>query len=132
MSVIAKTITVALCILTLSTYAAAPVYIQKELPLEEQIQNLAQENSLDAALIQKIIWCESKSNNKAIRLNYRGDVLWSKDVGYFQIDDYYWQEFFLKKGLDIYDPQDNLKAGIYLIKKQGTEPWNSSKFCWGK
>jgi muramidase (phage lysozyme) len=33
---------------------------------------------------------------------------------------------------DVFNPADNTKMAIWLMKKYGTRPWNSSKKCWGK
>lgn len=47
-----------------------------------------------------------------------------------QINSTHWTQF-KKMGLDVVNnPIDNLQAGIYLISKNGTKDYSSSKSCW--
>lgn len=72
------------------------------------------------------MWCESKLNPSAININLNKTI----DYSYWQINDYYWGEYFKAQGLDIKNPQDNLVAGFILHSKYGSQPWNWSKDCW--
>lgn len=81
--------------------------------------------------------CESGGGAKnpplanALRLNKRKNgTVWSTDIGYWQINDYYWGSFFKKMGLDIHNPDDNLRAGFWILQHDGTQPWLWSKKCW--
>ena len=62
---------------------------------------------------------------------HRGKVNQS-DVGVMQINEYYHLNTAEKKDIDIYTIEGNMAYARYLYEKQGTQPWNSSKACWGK
>ena len=99
--------------------------------LSEEIEGLARTYRVNATVAKAIISCESQNDPNATRKNYNKEgKLWSEDHGYFQINDYYQQATMEKMGLDILNPLDNLKYGMYLLKTQGTTPWNWSKKCW--
>ena len=85
---------------------------------------------MSASISEAIIKCESGGKAYAKNINYRDGVPWSEDIGYWQINDYYHRESLLELGWDIYKPEDNLEAGFFLMKTQGVQPWDASKFCW--
>jgi hypothetical protein len=62
---------------------------------------------------------------------HRGRVN-NADVGVMQINEYYHLETSEKKGLDIYTIEGNTAYARDLYERQGTQPWISSKPCWGK
>ena len=49
-----------------------------------------------------------------------------------QINEHYHSATAAKLGLDIYTIQGNVAYAQYLYQKEGTQPWSSSKPCWGK
>lgn len=112
----------------------------KQTSLDTQINNLEIEYNVSNAnreLIKRIMGCETMGSATATpdptkyRLNRRKDgSVWSTDLGYWQINDYYWDSFFKKMGLDIHKPQDNLRAGFWIFQHNGTQPWVWSKHCW--
>lgn len=52
------------------------------------------------------------------------------DYGYFQINKLHIAEA-KKLGFDIMTPEGNIGFALYLYHKEGTTPWNASKYCWG-
>ena len=73
-----------------------------------------------------IIKCESSYNPRAFNLQ-------SRDVGYFQINEYWHKEKALLEGYDINNPQDNLKYGLKLLSEtNGLKYWIASEHCWRK
>lgn len=86
----------------------------------------------DAPIMANIAYCESNYR----QFNTDGSVLRgrvnSKDVGLFQINEYYHLTTAQKLGIDIYTTEGNLQYGRYLYETQGTSPWIHSKPCWGK
>lgn len=74
-----------------------------------------------------IIWCESRG--KAEARNYQAVV--GVDIGYWQLNSYYWEVPMAERGWDIYNPEHNLEAGFWLYSVQGSDPWNWSAHCWG-
>jgi len=77
------------------------------------------------ALMEKIIFCESSNNPKAIN-----PISGAK--GLLQIIPS--SEKFCEKGLerelDMFDKEDNLDCGEYLMKNGGSAHWSASKSCW--
>lgn len=77
-------------------------------------------------LASEIIRCESGYRPEARNTKAKVGV----DIGYWQLNSYYWEEEMLSRGWDIYNPVDNLEAGFWLLAQQGSTPWNWSKHCW--
>ncbi len=61
---------------------------------------------------------------------YRGEINHS-DIGIMQVNEYYHSKVAKKLGLDLYTMQGNVAYARYLYDKEGTQPWVSSKPCWG-
>mgnify|MGYP001545878328 CR=1 FL=1 len=53
------------------------------------------------------------------------------DVGIMQVNEYYHGAIAQKLGLDLYTIEGNVAYARYLYDKEGTQPWVSSKPCWG-
>lgn len=89
------------------------------------------EKALPAVLL-KIAECES--HNK--QFNPDGSVIRGKqnpkDVGRFQINEYWNGTTAKKLGYDIYTWEGNTKMALYLYDKRGTKDWLWSKWCWSK
>ncbi len=62
---------------------------------------------------------------------HRGRVN-NADVGVMQINEFYHLDQALKKNLDIYTIEGNTAYARDLYEREGTQPWISSKPCWGK
>ena len=81
-----------------------------------------------------IAYCESGSNQKAIGYNYRyvngKRVISSRDIGLFQINEYYHAKSAKALGMDIYTQSGNTAYALYLYKRNGTRDWNASRHCW--
>lgn len=132
-----------LSLLIIISFANAPLALSQSVrrvetgkqpeTLSQTVHRLAPLYRQDPKLALKIIGCEglvyrTLGNNK----NYRNGEVWSSDVGFFQINDYYHLATAKKMGLDIYTDKGNIEYGLYLMKKEGTTPWNASKHCWGR
>ena len=81
----------------------------------------------EETLIEKIIRCESKGDPTAKNPN-------STARGLLQIIKS--SEEFCEEGmgreLDMYNPDDNLLCGEYLMEHGGLNHWNASRHCWDK
>jgi len=99
--------------------------------VEGMMKIYATKYNVSLSVARRIIWCESKFKPQAVRLNKTeaGEV-WSKDIGLWQINNYWNEKDLNKLGWDIYDPGQNLEAGFYLMSMRGTQPWLWSKYCW--
>ena len=53
------------------------------------------------------------------------------DTGVMQINQRYHLDRAKQLDLDLYDIYDNMAYARYLYEKQGTQPWNASRACWG-
>lgn len=94
-----------------------PVVIPVEKPIPE--------------IMKKISWCESKNLQfEADGTVHRG-VINPKDVGKYQINEYYHLEASQALKMDIYTLSGNTEYALYLYGREGTTPWNWSKGCWG-
>ncbi len=86
----------------------------------------------DVPLLAKIAGCESHNRQfTKSGIVVRGEVN-HYDVGLMQINELYHLEDSKKLGYDIYSPDGNVAFGRYLYEKYGSQPWSSSKGCWGK
>lgn len=96
--------------------------------LGTKIKDLSTRYNVDSNLASKIIYCESRFEPQALNTNTN----LTKDHSYWQINNYYWKDDMLKRGLDITNPDDNLEAGFIILSEKGTQPWSASKKCWTK
>ena len=62
---------------------------------------------------------------------HRGQVN-SSDVGVMQINEHYHLDTSVREDYDIYTLKGNTAYARDLYERQGTQPWSSSKPCWGK
>lgn len=104
--------------------------------IEQRIELRAEAYKMSPELVQvaiRIAKCESGLK----QFDENGEVLRGKqnsqDVGVFQINEKYHLEASKKMGFNIYAEQGNIDYAMWLMKKDGTKPWNWSRDnCWGK
>jgi hypothetical protein len=85
----------------------------------------------DIPVMKGIAFCESRFRHFDSDGNVlRGDIEPS-DIGVMQINEYFHGRKAQVMGIDLYDFGGNLIYARYLYEKEGTEPWKSSKKCWG-
>ncbi len=86
----------------------------------------------DTPLLAKIAGCESHNRQVDTKGRLvRGEVN-HYDVGVMQINELYHADEAEKLGYDIYSLDGNAAFGRYLYEHQGSQPWSSSRGCWGK
>lgn len=107
------------------TQATTTVTEIKAPTVYEKIHTLSKKYGVPEQVAIDIMRCESKLNPMAV--NHQAVV--GKDIGYWQLNSYYWEEEMLRLGWDIYNPDDNLEAGFWLYSKQGAQPWSWSAHC---
>ena len=82
-------------------------------------------------ILQKIGECESRTGH----YDSDGNVVIGKqnkyDTGKYQINTLYWTELAEKLGIDLFTEEGNEAMALVLYERYGTDPWNSSKKCWG-
>jgi hypothetical protein len=102
------------------------------MPTVQTVDQYVRDYFADTPILADIAVCESHmrqfgSNGSVLH----GEVVY-EDLGLMQVNETYHGSTAKKLGLDLYTIQGNLAYGKYLYEQEGTEPWNSSKACWGK
>lgn len=86
----------------------------------------------DIPIMVQIARCESTFR----QLDDDGDIhrgrVNSKDVGVMQINEFYHLDTAENANYNIYTIEGNTAYARKLYEEQGTQPWSSSKACWGK
>jgi soluble lytic murein transglycosylase-like protein len=97
----------------------------------EMIQEASEKLGVDSKLAVAIARCESGLRQYDTSGSIVRGKVNSKDVGIFQINEDYHLAVSQQLGIDIYTTRGNIEYGVALIKKEGSQPWVSSKPCWG-
>lgn len=96
------------------------------------IKALLQKEFPDAPIMVDIAYCESKFRQFDKLGNVLRGVENSKDVGVFQVNEFYHLADSSRMGMDIHTLAGNIEYARHLYDTQGTRPWNWSKHCWEK
>ena len=113
-------------------HAEAETTEVSHLEFTDRVTYYANKYKVNEYVARDIMWCESELHPKAINYNINEEgIIWSEDYGYWQLNDYYWEGTMLGMGWDIYDEDNNLEAGMWLLSVMGTSPWIASKPCHG-
>lgn len=110
------------------TYTAAPYPNQCRLErtLKEYIAFEAKQHGIDPKTALAVSYCESRYYENATGTQ----AAVGKDIGMFQINTYYHESKAQKMDLNIYEPRDNIEYAMWLMERQGLQPWSASKSCW--
>lgn len=85
----------------------------------------------ETPILAEISRCESTFR----QVDKNGEVLRGRvnksDLGLMQVNTYYHGERASDLGFDLMTVDGNLAYAKYLYNKEGTQPWNASKKCWG-
>lgn len=98
----------------------------RPLSIDQLISHYSEKYNVDEKLARDIIRCESNFNPYA--KNTKAVI--GVDIGLFQFNTHYWQEELALNGWDIYNIEDNIEAGIWLLSISGTKHWLWSAKCW--
>ena len=86
----------------------------------------------DIPIMVQIARCESTFR----QLTSDGDIhrgrVNNADVGVMQINEFYHGDKAEQENLDLHTIEGNVAYARELYERQGTQPWKSSKACWGK
>lgn len=101
--------------------------VAKKVSTEEYVRTYFQ----DIPVMIDIAYCESRFRQfgKDGEI-FRGKVN-NKDVGVMQINEFYHLDTAEEKNYNIYTTEGNTAYARKLYEKFGTNPWNSSRPCWG-
>ena len=86
----------------------------------------------DISIMIEIAKCESHFRQFDKDGSVHRGVKNEEDVGVMQINEFYHLDEAEGKNFDIYTLPGNVAYARVLYEREGTTPWNSSKFCWGK
>lgn len=99
--------------------------------LDSEINRLSDKYEISSSTVRAIVKCEGQIYGNAINENVNKEgIVWSKDWGNLQINDYYHEKIMDKMDLDIHNQWESLEYGFILMKKEGLKPWSASKKCW--
>lgn len=100
----------------------------KNYNLDQKVKSFAN----DKPLMVEIAYCESRFRQFEKDGSVLRGIQNNKDVGLFQINEYYHLERSKKLGYDIHSVEGNMAYARFLFNEQGPTPWNSSSPCWAK
>ena len=114
----------------------APVALADHSELElssnpETLGAYVREYYADIPIMADIAWCESRMRH----IGSDGTIIKnpnSSAIGVMQIMSSIHDPIADELGLDITTLDGNLAYARHLYEKQGTQPWDSSKKCWGQ
>jgi hypothetical protein len=106
----------------------ANLNINKNYSLKQKVKNFTS----DKPLMAEIASCESHNRQYAKDGSVLRGRVNNKDVGLFQINEYYHLERSKKLGYDIYSVEGNMAYARRLFNEEGPIPWSSSAPCWSK
>lgn len=114
------------------TQSAAPQPALTFIPKVETVHDSVESYFSDIPIMVAIAGCESHFRQFNINgTAYRGEQN-HKDVGVMQINEDYHLDAAQALGLNIYSLQGNMEYARHLYEQEGTAPWSSSEYCWGK
>ncbi len=102
------------------------------MPTAQTVQEYVDTYFADIPILVKIAECESHFKQYDNAGSAHRGVVNNQDVGVMQINEHYHLDSAKKLGFDIYTLQGNVAYARYLYESQGTQPWSSSKPCWGQ
>jgi hypothetical protein len=100
-----------------------------EISIDKPVEKLVIMSDLPQVL-QDISWCESSNRQFNDDGSVKHGIINPKDIGQWQINEYWNGEEAKRLGFDIYTQQGNKDMALHLYNTQGTSPWNASQPCW--
>lgn len=108
-----------------------PLSSEEKIATEEVVDIVVYKIPEVPVILKKISWCESQNRQfNSDGSIHRGEIN-PKDIGKYQINEYWNGEEAIRLGFDIYTLEGNTKMALHLYEGQGTTPWNWSRGCWG-
>ncbi len=86
----------------------------------------------DVPIMIQVARCESHFRQLDSDGEVHRGVVNNADVGVMQINEFYHLDTAQKENYNIYTLEGNTAYARDLYERQGTQPWSSSKPCWGK
>ena len=106
-------------------------FAQQELSCPNTVRGKVACAFADAPVMIAVARCESRFR----QYNADGTVLRgkenSKDLGVFQINEYWNGADAKRRGFDLKTTEGNIGYARVMYKEQGLKPWGASRSCWG-
>ncbi len=115
-------------IISTSTEIVSTTTIKRKINVESKVKAYFS----DAPIMHKIAYCESRNRQFDKDGSVLRGIVNAKDVGVFQINERYHLSDSKKMGISIHTVEGNMEYARHLYESQGTQPWSSSRPCWGK
>lgn len=97
----------------------------------ENTEAIVREYFKDIPIMIQVARCESTFRHTLADGSVLQGVVDKDDTGVMQINKRYHEKTAIAMGLDVEDLYDNMVYARYLYEKQGVQPWNASRPCWG-
>ncbi len=109
---------------------------EEDLQQKERKRSLTTEEHVreyfsDIPILVEIARCESTFRHTDSDGNVLRGLVDNSDLGVMQINKRYHAARARELGIDIYTREGNMEYARYLYEKQGVQPWNASRPCWG-
>lgn len=98
----------------------------------EDEEAIVREYFKDIPIMIQVARCESTFRHTVSDGSVLKGIVDNDDTGVMQINKRYHAARAAELGLDVYDIYDNMAYARYLYEKQGVQPWNASRPCWGR
>lgn len=102
------------------------------MPAAQSVEEYVRQYFAATPIMIEIARCESRFKQFDKDGSIHRGVVNELDLGVMQVNEYYHGKAADKLGLDLYTIQGNVAYAKYLFEKEGSQPWSSSKPCWGK
>ena len=106
--------------------------IEQTIIAPEKTEAVVREYFADIPVMIAVAKCESTFRHTLSDGSVLRGLVDNRDTGVMQINTYYHGDTADRMGLDLEDLHDNLTYARDLYERQGTQPWNASRPCWGR
>ena len=97
-----------------------------------RVEELVRDYFSDIPIMVEVARCESTFRHTMDDGSVLRGVVDKRDTGVMQINTYYHQGYADDLELDLEDFYHNMAYARHLYERQGIQPWNASRPCWGK
>ncbi len=104
----------------------------KEIESNMSTESYVRQYFADIPIMIEVAKCESHFRQLDADGEIHRGVVNNADVGVMQINEFYHLDTAQKKNMNIYTLEGNTAYARDLYEREGTQPWASSKPCWGK
>lgn len=103
----------------------------KEVVTLANTEAMVREYFADIPVMIQVARCESTFRHTLADGSVLRGLVDNRDTGVMQINTGYHGVRAAELGLNLEDIYDNMAYARYLYEKQGVQPWNASRPCWG-